>query len=62
MNAVTQPHGHKPFHVLKYAPQGDQLRKFHKSKNFTRVLVGPLGSVRDLCGMHVWCVSYVCVR
>ena len=44
MNAAVEPHGHKPFHILRYAPQGDQLRAFHKSKNFARILVGPLGS------------------
>ena len=44
MNAVVEPHGHKPFHVLKYRPQGDTLRKFHRSDKFCRIIVGPLGS------------------
>jgi hypothetical protein len=29
---------------LRYAPQGDVLRRFHRSKAFVRIIIGPLGS------------------
>ena len=50
MNAAAIPtgldtkHGHKPFHVLKYKPQGNVLRQLHRSDKFCRIIVGPLGS------------------